>query len=237
MTYALVIMIRNEIKGITQLFDQIPLDKFDEVIAIDGMSDDGSSEFLNDKGVNVITQTINGRGQAFRDAFNNTRSDTLVFFGPDGNEDPEDVAKFILEFNLNKNAGMVVARRLGPESVNKEDYKLLKPRKWVNISFNIIANLFWNRGEYIYDTINGFRAITRNTWNKIKIDSDGYTVEYQSTIRCFKESITIVEFPTHEFQRIGAKSGSPALHTGIVFIRLLLREIYLSIFTTLKKII
>ena len=153
MRYALVIMIRNEIKGITQLFDQIPLDKFDEVIAIDGMSDDGSSEFLNDKGVNVITQTINGRGQAFRDAFNNTRSDTLVFFGPDGNEDPEDVAKFILEFNLNKNAGMVVARRLGPESVNKEDYKLLKPRKWVNISFNIIANLFWNRGEYIYITI------------------------------------------------------------------------------------
>ena len=235
MKYALVIMIRNELEGITYLFNKIPFDKFDEVVAIDGMSSDGSAEFLEKKGIKVITQTINGRGQAFRDAFNNTESDVLVFYGPDGNEDPLDIEIFIQEFKNNKNAGMVVARRLGDGAINKEDFKIFKPRKWVNIIFNVIANILWNRGNYVHDTINGFRAITRETWDKIKIDTDGYTVEYQSTIRCFKYKIPIVEFPTHELQRIGIKSGSPAFHTGIKFIRLLISEVFLSIISKYKN--
>ena len=156
MRYALVIMIRNEIEGITHLFDRIPLDKFDEVVAIDGMSNDNSVEFLENKGIRVIVQTINGRGQAFRDAFNNTSSDVLVFFGPDGNENPDDIVRFI------------------------EDCKKIKPRKWVNIIFNIAANILWNSNKKVYDTINGFRAIARSTWDVINIDADGYTVEYQT---------------------------------------------------------
>jgi glycosyltransferase involved in cell wall biosynthesis len=229
MRYALVIMIRNEIEGITHLFDQMPFDKFDEVIAIDGMSSDNSVEFLENKGVRVITQKINGRGQAFRDAFNNTSSDVLVFFGPDGNENPDDIARFIKEFENNKHIGMVVARRLGPEAINKEDCKKIKPRKWVNIIFNIAANILWNSNEKVYDTINGFRAITRSTWDVINVDADGYTVEYQSTIRCFKEKISIVEFPTHELQRIGDKKGLPAFRTGVVFVKVFLFEVYYSI--------
>ena len=122
-----------------------------------------------------------------------------------------------------------MACRVCPGSINKEDHKKIKPRKWVNIIFNKMANLLWNKGEYTHDTINGFRAITRKTWNKIDIDTDGYTVEYQSTIRCFKNNIKILEFPTHELQRIGSKGGSPALHTGLMFIKLYLRECFLSI--------
>jgi dolichol-phosphate mannosyltransferase len=235
MKFALIIMIRNEIEGITQLFDKIPFDKFDETIAIDGMSNDGSVEFLESKGINVISQTVNGRGQAFRDAFNHVDSDVLVFYGPDGNEDPVDIERFIQEFKKNKNAGMVVARRLGAGSINKEDFKLFKPRKWVNIIFNKMANFFWNHRVYVHDTINGFRAIKRTTWDELKIDTDGYTVEYQSTIRCFKKNIEIVEFPTHELQRIGGSVGSPAFHTGVVFIRLLLKEMALSISEKFKN--
>ena len=234
MKHAIVIMIRNEIQGITQLFNQIPFDKFDEVIVIDGMSSDGSVEFLEKKGLNVINQTINGRGQAFRDAFNNTDSDALLFYGPDGNENPADIERFILEFENNNNAGMVIARRVGPGSTNKEDCKLLKPRKWVNIAFNVMANFLWNRNSYVYDTINGFRAITRKTWDAIEIDANGYTVEYQSTIRCFKQNIKIVEFPTTELQRIGSKKGAPAFHTGIAFIKLFLSETFISIMSTLR---
>jgi dolichol-phosphate hexosyltransferase len=225
-------MIKNEIEGITHLFDKIPFDKFDEVLAIDGLSTDGSTEFLKDNGIRVIIQTINGRGQAFRDAFKNTESDVLVFYGPDGNEDPADILNFFEEFG--DGVGMVVARRLGPRAINKEDNKLFKPRKWVNVLFNVIANFLWNRNSYVYDTINGFRAITRKAWNEINIDTDGYTVEYQSTIRCFKKNIYIVEFPTHELQRIGTKSGSPAFHTGIAFVRLFINEVLLSIMHFLK---
>ena len=95
MRNALIILIKDEIKGIVHLFDQIPFNKFDEVLAIDGMSTDGSAEFLKNKGIKVITQTVRGRGQAFRDAFNSTDSDLLLFFGPDGNEDPADIERFI----------------------------------------------------------------------------------------------------------------------------------------------
>ena len=235
MKYALIIMIKDEIDGISHLFDKIPFNKFDNVLAVDGMSTDGSVEFLRKKGIKVVIQTINGRGQAFRDAFNNTDEDVLLFYGPDGNEDPNDILKFIQEFEKNKNTGMVIARRLGKDAVNKEDNRVFKPRKWVNIAFNMAANILWNRNNYIYDTINGFRAITREAWRTIDVDTDGYTIEYQATIRCLKKNIKIIEFPTHEMQRIGSKKGAPALHTGFVFINLLLHEVYLSILSSFKK--
>ena len=49
------------------------------------------------------------------------------------------------------------------------------------------------------------------------------------------QNIEIIEFPTHELQRIGGSVGSPVFHTGVVFIRLLLKEMALSISEKFKN--
>ena len=39
----------NEINGLTHLFDQLPIEGFDEVYALDGGSTDGTIEFFKER--------------------------------------------------------------------------------------------------------------------------------------------------------------------------------------------
>ena len=223
MKIGLVLLTLNEIDGTRALFDSIPLDQVDEAFAVDGGSTDGTREFLLDRKFRIVDQTSGGRGEAFRIAFAASDSDALVFFSPDGNEDPADIPRF--RQYLGDGAAMVIASRMMKGAFNEEDSQRIRFRKWANNAFNWLVNIIWNRGPYVTDSINGFRAITRSAWNQINLDGTGYTIEYQATIRCIKLGLPVCEFPTIEGQRIGGESYAKSIPTGLRFLRLLLSEI------------
>lgn len=223
MKIGLVVLTLNEIEGVTALFDSLPLDQVDEAFAVDGGSTDGTREFFSKKNFRVLDQASGGRGEAFRMAFAASEVDALIFFSPDGNEDSKDISRF--RDYLSEGAAMVIASRMMEGAVNEEDAQIIRFRKWANNSFNWLVNLFWNRGPYITDSINGFRAITRDAWDQIRLDGTGYTIEYQSTIRCLKLRLPVREFPTTEGQRIGGESYAKSIPTGLRFLRLLFSEI------------
>lgn len=225
MKITLVILTLNEIVGLKKLFDQIPLDAVDEVFAVDGGSNDGTVEFFKDKGISVHSQNVKGRGEAFRVAFKKAeKGDALIFFSPDGNEDPADIPKF--RTYLDEGHDIVIGTRMVKGAHNEEDENLFPIRKWVNNAFTLIANLLWNRsGHYVTDTINGYRAITKKAWNLVALDGPGYTIEYQGSIRAMKIGLRIAEFPTYESNRIDNGLGSPSFYTGLAFLRLLTYEI------------
>lgn len=223
MKVTLVILTYNEIVGLRELFARIPFDSVHEAFAVDGGSKDGTLEFFREHNFPVHIQTTRGRGDAFRLAFEKATGDALLFFSPDGNEDPRDIPKFgpLLEAGND----MVVATRMVPGAHNEEDDQLFKWRKWANNAFNTMANLTWNRGRFVTDTINGFRAITKDAWKRLALDGPGYTIEYQSSIRAFKLGLKIAEFPTFEASRIDAREGSPSIHTGIAFLKMFFSEL------------
>lgn len=224
MKFSLVILTFNEIDGLKKIFKEIPLDHFDEVFAVDGGSTDGTLEFYRKNNVRVLKQKSKGRGEAFRIAVRKANGDVLVFFSPDGNEDPKNLVKFKPYFL--KGYEMVIASRMMKNAYNEEDNKIFKMRKWANNFFNFLANFaFRKKGPYITDSINGFRAITKKAFEKIKPDGTGYTIEYQITIRAFKKGLKINEFPTHEYQRIGGESYAKSIPTGIKFLKLFLKEL------------
>jgi glycosyltransferase involved in cell wall biosynthesis len=223
MKTSLVILTLNEIIGVRALFSTIPFATVEETFVVDGGSTDGTIEFFQKKGVPVIVQETRGRGEAFRLAFAHASGDALIFFSPDGNEDPADIVRF-QEF-LDKGYDLVIATRMVKGARNEEDHLFFPWRKWVNNAFTLIANCIWNRNNYVTDTINGYRAITKEAWAKILPDGSGYTIEYQSSIRAFKKNLKIREFPTIEGQRLDGERGSPGMKTGIAFIKILLKEI------------
>jgi glycosyltransferase involved in cell wall biosynthesis len=225
MKIALVFLTLNEITGLKELFDKIPLKSVDEVFAVDGGSTDGTIEFFKEKNIPVYFQDVKGRGEAFRVAFKKATA-ALIFFSPDGNEDPADIPKF--KPLLSEGNDIVIATRMIKGAHNEEDDQIFKWRKWVNNAFTIIANILWNRDKYISDTINGYRAITKKAWNILALDGPGYTIEYQGSIRAFKRGLKIIEFPTYESIRIDNGMGSPSLYTGLAFLRLLLYEIQIG---------
>jgi glycosyltransferase involved in cell wall biosynthesis len=219
-----VLLTFNEIEGITALYDKIPFDQVDEVFCVDGGSTDGTVEFLKERGIRVIFQDIHGRGQAFRIGIREAAGDHCVFFGPDGNEDPADIPRLLAK--LEEGYDMAIASRFMPESRNDEDDKIFKWRAWANRAFTLLARMFW--GGKITDTINGFRAITRDAFEVINVDAQGFAIEFQMSIRALKAKLKVTEVPTIEGDRIGGESTAYSLPTGLKILRILISEVFLG---------
>ncbi|MEK7287353.1 MAG: glycosyltransferase family 2 protein [Elusimicrobiota bacterium] len=222
MKSSLVLLVLNEIEGLKALWSKIPFHCVSEVFAVDGGSTDGSREFLTQQGVEILSQTSRGRGEAFRMAFKRAKHDAVVFFSPDGNEDQADIPKLLAK--LEQGHDMAIASRFLPGAKNEEDEEALPWRLWANQGFTLLANFLWNKGERITDTINGYRAVTRYAFLKMAPDASGFVIEYQMSIRAMKMGLKVAEIATVEGVRIGGRSKAGSIPTGIAFLKFLARE-------------
>jgi len=220
---ALVILTFNEIEALPKIWDRIPRDGW-ELVAVDGGSKDGTREFLESKGVRVLGQPRRGRGVAFRVAAEAVDAEQLCYFSPDGNEDPADIPKLFAK--LDEGFDLAIASRMMKGAFNEEDIHWWRPRKWVNNGFTLIVNLLWNRGPYVTDTINGFRAVKRSALLSLGCDADGFAIEFQMSIRALKAGLKIAEIPTYEGQRLGGVSTAESWKTGVVFLKALWAELF-----------
>ena len=220
---SLLIFSRNEIEGLTAIFPKIPLNAVDEVIAIDGHSTDGSVEFLQSRGIKVVTQARMGRGNAAIEGMNQTSGEVVVFLSSDGNENPADIPKLIEAIS---GADMAVASRFmkGGESDDSDDS--MRIRRFGNRFVTFLINLFWNAN--VTDSTNGLRAIRRSAWNKLAIDSPYHETEFQMTIRAAKLGMKIREIPTIEGKRVGGTRYASTRKMAWTFTKGLMREIILG---------
>jgi len=221
MKTTLVILTKNEVEGLRQIYPKLPLNEIDECFLLDANSNDGTIEFARSKGLKVVQQKVQGYGRAFNQAVEVATGDIIVFFRPDGNENPEDIIKLIQE--IKGGHDMVIASRFakGGKSDDSDDPLLL--RRMGNKFFTWLANMLW--GYSLTDSINGFRAITKTAFQKLKIDADSFNVEYQMSIRAMKANMSIAEIPTIEGKRIGGKRKS---HT---------RNFYKFIWTVVREVL
>ena len=218
----LVILTWNEIEGLKKIFDKIPIEQIDEVFAIDPGSTDGTLEFYKDNGIRFIIQNVKGRGEAFRIAFREAKNDNVVFFSPDGNENPDDILKIFQ--NLDDGFDMVIASRFMKGARCDEDDKIIKTRKFGNVMFTKIANILF-RGN-LTDSINGFRGMRKEAFEKINPDAHHFGIEFQTSIRAMKNKMKIFEFPTIERERVGGESTARSFKVGYQFIGLLIKEFF-----------
>ena len=209
---AIVLLTLNELEGLQALWDRIPRDAFRECFAVDGGSTDGTVAFLEARGVPVVTQPIRGRGVAFRVAAEASRAERLVFFSPDGNEDPDDIAR--LDDLLLAGAQLAIARRFGPGAVNEEDGEVLRLRARVNDTLSRIANALFHEGPRVHDTINGFRALRRADLLALDTTVKRFPIEYQITLRAMQRGWSIAELPTREGARIGGERKAASWPVG-----------------------
>jgi glycosyltransferase involved in cell wall biosynthesis len=219
----LVILTLNEIDGVTHVVPKLPARAVDEILVVDGGSTDGTIEFFQARGVRVLRQEQRGRGEAFRLAAQHARNDRLVFFSPDGNEDPDDIPRLVE--GLAAGYDMVIASRFMTGARSEDDDKFLfASRRWGNLMFTGLVNLLF-RGPRITDTINGYRAVTRTAFRRLAPDAQGYAIEFQMSMRALRLGLRVLEIPTEESARVGrGVSKLNAVPVGLTFLRLLLRE-------------
>ncbi len=221
---SLIILTRNEIEGVRAVLSKVPKRSVDEIFAVDYQSKDGTVEYFTSHGIPVISQKKPGRSEAFRIGVNHSHGRYLVFFSPDGNEDPADIPKLIAL--LKKGNDVAIASRFMRGSRNEEDDQVFKFRAWANQGFTALANLLFN--GHVTDSINGYRAITRTAFDRLHLDAEGFAIEYQMSMRAMKLGMSIRELSTREGNRIGGQSTSYAISTGLKFVGYLIREIVIG---------
>ena len=221
MKKTLVMYTMNEIEGVKGIFEKIPIDLFDQFIVMDNHSNDGTVEFLEEHDVNVIQQKNPGRTNALIEAIEHASGDIIVNLSSDGNENPEDIPKILEKFE--EGYEMVTASRFLPESkVDVEDDKF-RIRVFGNMICAALVNLCW--GTNITDTTNALRGFTKSYYKKAKLDTFGYTENFQLTIRCGKLKAKIAEVPTEELPRIGGVVKANTKGLMIDMIKVFLNEL------------
>jgi glycosyltransferase involved in cell wall biosynthesis len=224
---SLVFVTKNEEEGVRAILPQMDLSLYTEVFAVDGRSKDGTCEALESYGVKVFQQSTPGLGAATLEARQHCKTDAMIFFHPDGNEDFQDIPKFLEYLDLGYE--LVIASRMIKGAYNEDDSKIFRIRKWANLGFALLSNtLFGSRKCRVSDVVQGFRAISTAAFDRLNLDQTNCTIDYQMVIRSLKARLRIAEFPTHEGHRIAGATNFASIPTGIAEVKMLLREIRLG---------
>jgi len=218
----LVLLTLNEIDGLRALWDRLPVHRFARTVAVDGGSTDGTRAFLTERGIPILDQPLPGRGVAFRVAAEATDTDRLVFYSPDGNEDPDDIER--LDELVAGGARLAIASRFARGSKNEEQ-DAIRARARVNQVLTWMANRLFNGGPFVTDTINGFRALRRADLLALDTTVKRFPIEYQISIRAMKRGWPISELPTIETPRAGGESKALSWPVGKDHIKVLLTEL------------
>ena len=207
MSVAMIVPTLNEIDGMKKIMPQINRTWIDEIIVVDGGSTDGTVEKAKELGFEVINQHNKGEGNACRIGANETKSDFVMFFSPDGNDLPEDIPKLIEK--TKQGHDVVHISRFGKNSIS-DDANWLE--YFGNKMFTFLVNTFFG-GNYT-DALNGFRIIKRDIWNELRTDAQHLDIEQQTCIRCAKRNIPIYQIDGKEPARIGGERIMRPLTTG-----------------------
>ena len=207
MTATLLIPALNEIVGLQRIAPRIKQELFDQIILLDGGSDDGTVEYAEALGWDIHHQRgCPGVRMALVEAYSKIRGDVIVTFSPDGNCIPELLPSALSA--LRDDVDMVIVSRYKAGARSEDDTRLTRLGNWW---FTTLTNVLCG-GSYT-DALSMFRAYRRDLPERLgltALQSDIWerrigryiSWEPQLSMRCAKARLRVIEIPGDEPRRI-----------------------------------
>ena len=224
MSIVLLVFTLNEIDGFKKIMPYVKRKWVDDIIVVDGGSTDGTIEEAERQGFKIIHQKNKGHGGAIVTGMENTNHDAAIFFGPDGNHEPEEIPRLIKK--MEDGFDQVLISRFGKGSKNYDAVgvkgKLID--YFGNKMFAFLVNVFF--GGHWTDSLNESRIISRKAFSDLDFDSLQMGSTQLMSIRGLKKKQKICELVGNEGARIGGKRKMRPLHVGADLSRQILSEFY-----------
>ena len=217
MFIVVIVLTIDEIDGVKFIMPKVKKEWADEIVFVDGGSKDGTVEEVTKMGFRVIHQKNKGEGNACRFGVEQTKSDFVMFFSPDGNDLPEDIPKLIQK--AKEGHDIVHISRFGKNSIS-EDAGWLDT--FGNNMFTFLVNAFF--GSNYTDALNGFRIIKRSIFEELKTVCEPLGIEQEISIRCAKKGYPIYEIDSKEPKRIGGERKMRPLQVGALLSYQIIKE-------------
>jgi len=160
----------------------------ENVLVIDGGSEDDTRAVAAQRGARVVQQSGSGKGQAVREAIELIDAPYVLMVDGDGTYRPAD-ADALLEPLLAGEADHVIGNRFAD----------MEPGAMTRL--NRVGNRLINRafarihGRDFRDILSGYRAFTRESVERFALTSEGFGIETELSVECVKHNVTTAIVP------------------------------------------
>ena len=191
----------------------------DEVILVDGLSDDGTPDVARRvrPDVRIICEPTRGKGVALRTGFAAATGDIIVMLDADGSTDPREIPGFV--GLLLAGADFVKGSRF-LQGAGTSDMPFI--RRFGNRVFVILVRTLYG-GRYT-DLCYGYGAFWADTLTKLELNGDGFEIETMMNIRALRAGLRVVEAPSFEYSRLHGEAKLKTIPDGWRVLKTIIRE-------------
>ena len=235
MKVTLVVPTLNESEGLRKIMPQIKPEWYDQLVILDGNSNDSTVDWCREQGYTVYAQREKGLWNGYRELFKSglIEGDIVVTFSPDGNSVPEMIPR--LTDMVAENCDMAIASRYSGTAKSYDDNRITALG---NRLFNSVINLLL--GTHFTDALVMFRAYKREIIEELGFlepvpraqglaqrISHLASWEPPLSIRCARSGLKVTEVSCDEPERIDGKprKQSPLRH-GSAILGQILYEVF-----------
>jgi hypothetical protein len=217
-TVSVVIPAMNEAANLPAVFATVP-EWVDEIVLVDGRSTDDTVVVARTlrPDVKVVLQGGIGKGDALLAGFAEATGDIIVTLDADGSADGGEIVSFVS--TLLGGADFAKGSRFASAG-GSEDITLV--RRYGNKLLSVAVNAIF--GTQYTDLCYGFNAFWSRHLAVLNLDSAGFEVETQMSIKAAKAGLRVHEVPSHERPRIHGSSNLIAARDGCRVMALILQE-------------
>ncbi|NIB99445.1 S-layer glycoprotein N-glycosyltransferase AglJ [Halobacterium sp. R2-5] len=180
---------RNEAATIADVIDGLYDVGIGHVLVVDGHSEDDTADIAEDHDAEVIEQSGTGKGQAVRQGVEHIDHEYVLLLDGDATNPPEQAPR-LLDPLVSGNAEHVV----GDRTADMQPGAMTK----LNQVGNRLINAAFHRihGEDYGDILSGYRAFTRDSFEKMFLSAEGFGIETEMAVECARHNIPVAVVPT-----------------------------------------
>ncbi|WP_181692195.1 S-layer glycoprotein N-glycosyltransferase AglJ [Natronomonas sp. LN261] len=186
----------EEAETIADVVDGFRAEGFEDVLVIDGGSEDGTREIAAAHGARVRTQSGSGKGQAVREAVDAIDRPYVLMADGDGTYRPEDADAMLAPLFAGR-ADHVIGDRFA-------DMEPGAMTRLNRVGNRIINRLFATiHGRDLQDILSGYRAFTRASFERLHLTADGFGIETELAAECVRHGVPTAVAPVRYLARPG----------------------------------
>lgn len=186
----------NEAETIGDVLDGFVEDGFEHLLVVDGDSSDGTPHIASERGARVVQQSGEGKGQAVREGVELVEQQYVLVLDGDSTYRPDQADRFL------------EALEDGHEHVIGNRFADMEPGAMTRL--NKTGNRLMNRlfaaihGRNLKDILSGYRAFTRGSFERFRLDADGFGIETELAVECVRHGVSTEVVPITYRSRPGA---------------------------------
>jgi glycosyltransferase involved in cell wall biosynthesis len=215
----LAVLVLNEIEAIQKVLPQIKREWVDEIIVVDGGSNDGTIEYCESLGYAVLRQSQRGYGRGMMELIDRAQGEIIIEFMGDGNCKPETIP--LLVAKINEGYDLVIGSRYMAGARSYDDTFITRLGNW---GFTQLINIAF-RAHYD-DAMMGYRAYRKSAFRQLEMDSPGLCFPTQGSIQFARFGFKTAEVPSDEPARLGGVRKAKNFSTGLELCAMIGKELY-----------